>query len=362
MREHVTADVLSRLMHRELTDEEMIAALRHLDRCDDCAVLAQEQIERELADLPRALGLDSVEPEPHLDAETQILPYIDGRLDAADIEIAESHLDDCDECRAAVDAARSSGARFRRASLGYAVAAVAAAVAIVIGIAQIDRNPQAARTAVTIPVVVTNNGAVKPPAPPQEQPPAPRYAHPEWERLVSRAVNTGRLPFPDDLDELRGTEDTLRGDDVPAAEHVSPAGVVIDDARPELTWPAREGATYVVSIFEGENEVARSRTLRGTRWTPPHDLTRGRTYIWQVAAERAGGIEILPSPPAPQAMFRIVSERDHRELREAKAKHPENHMLLAVLYARSGMEKEAAAELEKSGRAAVFRNQSGSGQ
>jgi len=340
-------------MHRELTDEEMIAALRHLDRCDDCAALAQEQIERELADLPRVLGLDSVEAEPHLDAETQILPYVDGDLGPAELEIVESHLDDCGECRAAVDHARASRARFRRAAVWYAAGAVAAAVVIVIGIAQIDRPSQAARTAVTIPVVVTNGGAVKPAAA-QERPPAPRYANPQWEKLAARAIRTGRLPFPADLDELRGAEDTLRGDDVPAALHVSPAGVVIDDTRPELTWPARDGATYVVSIFEGEEEIARSRTLRVTHWTPPRDLTRGRTYVWQVAAERNGEIEILPSPPAPQAMFRIVTERDHHELSEAKAKHPDDHTLLAVLYARSGMEKEAKAEWRES--------QSGSGQ
>jgi hypothetical protein len=344
MRKHVTADVLSRLMHRELTDEEMIAALRHLDRCDDCAAMAQEQVEHELAELPHAIGLDSVEPEPHLDRETQVIPYVAGRLGPAEREIADSHLDDCAQCREAVDAQRALRKR-ERSVVWYAVAAVAAAAVFLTLIARVDRAPVVLPTAATIPVVNV----------PQQQPVPEtrasrnesRTANAEWDALVKNALATGRLPFPDDLDELRGVEDTLRGEGAPATSRVGPAGVVIDDTRPELSWPAIDGATYVVSIFDGEEEVVRSKSLDANRWTPSRDLPRGRTLVWQVAAEHEGTLTILPSPPAPQAMFRIISARDHRELSEAKAKHPDDHALLAVLYARSGMEKEALREWEK---------------
>jgi hypothetical protein len=57
-------------------------------------------------------------------------------------------------------------------------------------------------------------------------------------------------------------------------------------------------------------------------------------------------------------MFRIVSARDHAELSEAKAKHPEDHALLAVLYARSGMESAAKEEWEKARRSISAPHQS----
>ncbi len=342
MRNHVTAEVLSRLMHRELTDEEMIATLRHLDRCDECAALAQEQVERELALLPETIGLDSEEPEPHLDRETQVVPYVAGRLGPAELEIVESHLDDCEQCRGAVDAQRASRKR-ERLAIWYAAAAVLAAAVFLTLIARIDRVPDASRRVATIPVVPTTPQPASQPTPRNE----PRYANAEWDSLVKQALATGRLPFPENLGELRGVEDTLRGNDTPAPQQIQPAGMVIDEARPELSWPVVNGATYHVSIFHGDEEVARSKPLRDNRWTPPRDLERGRTYVWQVAAEHDDALTILPSPPAPQAMFRITSARDHRDLSEARAEHSDDHALLAVLYARSGMEKEARAEWEK---------------
>jgi hypothetical protein len=46
-------------------------------------------------------------------------------------------------------------------------------------------------------------------------------------------------------------------------------------------------------------------------------------------------------------MFRIVTEPDHRELAQARERHRDDDLLMAVLYARSGMRAEAMQALRR---------------
>jgi hypothetical protein len=46
-------------------------------------------------------------------------------------------------------------------------------------------------------------------------------------------------------------------------------------------------------------------------------------------------------------MFRIVSAADHDTLTAARERHPNDHLLLAVLCARAGMEAEAKEHLAR---------------
>src|SRR5439155_1588763 len=61
---------------------------------------------------------------------------------------------------------------------------------------------------------------------------------------------------------------------------------------------------------------------------------------------RAGpSTTILPAPPRPPALFRIVDEATANELAEAARRFPDDHLLLGVLYARAGVQWRAAEEL-----------------
>lgn len=171
-------------------------------------------------------------------------------------------------------------------------------------------------------------------------------AKPVQNDLVTRAIESGRLPFPKDLDALRAPADTVRGG-AGSKERVMPAGVVIDETRPTFMWPARDGGAYTVSIFDDDREVLRSPPLNAPRWTPERDLPRGRTLVWQVEIKGRGGLETIPSPPSPPAMFRIVTEADHRDLVQARERHGNDDLLMAVLYARSGMRAEAMRALRR---------------
>jgi hypothetical protein len=74
-------------------------------------------------------------------------------------------------------------------------------------------------------------------------------------------------------------------------------------------------------------------------------LSRGKTYAWQVEVHRGASVELLPAPPEPQALFRVLDERSSAELAEARRRFPDDHLLLGVLEARFGLQQEARDDL-----------------
>jgi len=345
MRAHVTEETWSRLRRRELDPAELLDALAHLRSCGTCAARGEDLAAEGGAGVRGVLRMPAV--ERHLDPETELIAYVDGTLDRAERELADTHLDDCALCRADVEDLRAF-ARPRRGQrrVWTAALAVAATVAVIVTALSLVRQQTAdAPPAISTPPLAAT--AAPPLTPPARPAPAATYGVAEWQTLVAEARATGRLPFPRDLDELRGRPEVLRGVDDAADETLQPAGVVVDGLRPELTWPARERATYVVVIYEDTTEIARSPELRDARWTPDRPLTRGRTYSWEVAVSIGGTTEILPSPPVPPARFRIVSARDHEALERARREHPRDFLLLAVLSARAGLRDDAVNGLRR---------------
>jgi hypothetical protein len=174
---------------------------------------------------------------------------------------------------------------------------------------------------------------------------------PEDERAVARALATGRVELPAGLAELSRSEGSLMGQtpDVRSFEIEGPAGVVVRDARPALSWKAFEGAdSYVVNIYQaGYEEVAQSPRLTTNAWTPPRALARGRLYSWEVAAY--GGdrrIAQAPAPPAPEARFQVLGEREARQLEATLARHPSSHLVRGTAYARAGLLADAKREFQ----------------
>ena len=62
-------------------------------------------------------------------------------------------------------------------------------------------------------------------------------------------------------------------------------------------------------------------------------------------SSRGEEAKILPAAPAHPAMFRLTSADERRAFDEARASG--DSLLLAVLYARAGMEREAREELQR---------------
>ena len=111
-----------------------------------------------------------------------------------------------------------------------------------------------------------------------------------------------------------------------------------------LTWRGKQGR-YVVSVYDSLERVAQSPSLESAEWQVSPPLTRGKTYAWQVEVHRGSSVELLPAPPVPPALFRVLDERSSADLAEARRRFPDDHLLLGVLEARSGMQQEALADL-----------------
>jgi hypothetical protein len=290
---HMTAAVFERLARGDLADGELFDLLEHLEKCQSCARTGQARAAGDLSALRHELLTETQRPRP------QAFVWL---------------------------------------------AAAAALIVIALLSAWIIRNERAPQPQQAPPMATRGNDVA--PAPPPPAPVDVAYADPEWKRLVDTATASGRLPFPAELETLRTSPDIVRGSSG-TIERISPAGVVIDEVRPTFTWPSRTNGTYSVSIFDGDREVTHSPSLQVARWKPDRDLPRGRTLAWQVEVTGHGSFETIPSPPSPPATFRIVTEDGQREIARVRSLHPDDHLLLAVLYAHNGMRAEALASLRR---------------
>jgi hypothetical protein len=292
---HVTGADLDRVRRGAASAEETAAVGRHVRECAECEALAAQRL---------AIG-DSVRA-----------------FEAAfAIEGDEAEV-------------REMPPRRRVVALGAGAAAAAVAALFFL----IPRPP-GSRPAPQ-PVV----RAVPPPA---VVPRAPQ-PRPEWDALLAETRTTGRLPFPGDIREL-ATPDTFRGKAGEEAMNAMwPVATAIDDERPELRWRAVEGARYVVTVTSRGTVLARSDALAMPRWRVPVALRRGALIRWQVRVERGGTASILPAPPAPPAIFRVIPAEEHEQIARAKAERPGDHLLIGLLHARAGMVEEARRELRAS--------------
>jgi len=272
-------------------------------------------------DRARALWDRIQEPPRHLDVDEELAPYLEGSLDAAGVEIVESHLEGCATCRAEADDLRRVIARPKtRRWVALAVAASLAAAASIVAVWMRPQPVSPPRIGIDRPVLYL--------------PPTSSTAEDEpWKDLIETTLTRGRLPLPAWIDELR-SDVVLRGG-VAGKSAVSPNGIVVESVRPRFTWLATKDASYTAFIYEGERAIENSGTLRRTEWTPSRALVRGRTYAWQVETRNGSSARIEPAP-AP-AIFRVAAAREYEDLEKARAEHPDDALLLAVLAARAGL-------------------------
>lgn len=330
---HLTEEVRLRFEQKRLTAAEIESLFTHLERCASCA-------ERFRIDARFGVAFERGD-ERHLDLETEMIPFVDGLLDAAGREIVESHVEECPLCRNELsDLHAIARTRPRRS---YRLLALAASLAIAVSalllISREERTPPPAG------VFAPPRAATATMATPR---PALVYETPAWTKAVEEALKLGRLPFPDALRALQSRAGTVRGSGEAAARGVfEPAGIVVESTRPRFRWPSIERAAYEVFVFADDEEITRSGSLDVADWYPRRDLPRGRTYQWQVEVRTGDGKRIVPAAPIPPPSFHIVASDEHRQLEQARSAHPDDSLLLAVLHARSGLVAEARAYASK---------------
>jgi hypothetical protein len=320
--QHLSADTAARLKNRTLPPAEIEAAVTHAAQCATCRpALGSDAAAIRAAfaeDAPRHLTFD------------ELSAIVDGRANRPE------HLDECDLCRAELDDLRPLAQHPPGRRTWWLAAAAALVLALLIAMIALRREPSP-----DVPEVVDTSMTGEPQTTTADPPPS------KWQPLVDQALASGRLPLPAFLATLGGPAQTLRGDGPNASQRLEPSGSAIESAQPELRWPRVANATHVASVFDGETMIIQSPPLKTGRWPLPRPLPRGTTYTWQVEAMRGGETTVLPAPPDPPARFHVISADVQRELEEARREHPDDHLLLAVVHAKAGLEREAREHLDR---------------
>jgi hypothetical protein len=267
-----------------------------------------------------------------------------GHSSGSEVLELSRHLQECDTCsvlaRSEVDI--DAAAATVRDDLGidhrstsprlWQLFAVAAAVAVVV----IAVTVVIARRPIQGKPVVTLTAA--------PQPLSAGYGRADWDSLTADARRSGRVEMPEEVRALRRQPDPFRGASAGSAVTLSPSGEAVQEQQPRFEWTSAVRGPYVVHIFLGREEVAHSPMLSLPTWTPDRPLQRGRTYAWQVTA---GHDVIIPSPPAPPALFRIIDEPSANDVAEACRRFPQDHLLIGVVCAHAGLQRCAENELAR---------------
>jgi hypothetical protein len=339
MKEHVMSEALERLQNGTLPLAQLVAIGQHARDCEECrsAVDAAVRVSKRVAGLRQQLEHDD---ELHVTFED--LKRI---AEWEHLEDAMVHLERCEICRQDLADLRALRAPHRAPLRMWAVAA---ALVLLIGAGVLftreRRSQERPPIAATTPAISTAPAAAEPSVT------ATDYGNEQWNAWVRNATTARRLEIPAALLDLRPPAVSFRSPEGTAAARgsvVYPYGAIVRDPRPTFRWSAPEGAESVVQVYDGHEAVAVSEPVRAQRWRPPVPLRAGETYSWQVVVKHGDETRILPEPPAPPALFRILDARERNVIAAAEAKHPHDDLLLAVVYAHFGLEKEALEAMER---------------
>lgn len=117
MSDHLSTQLLERYRQRRLEAAELLALDDHLATCAACRERLREMKPRSVALSALRASLQAADQTApaHLLHE-QLLAYAEGRLDAADRELAEGHLEFCPRCAAQAQELRDSARQRARAA------------------------------------------------------------------------------------------------------------------------------------------------------------------------------------------------------------------------------------------------------
>jgi len=318
---HLSDLELDAFLNRAASVPGLAGAGKHLAECPQCQARAEERagIGDGVAALYRQVAQSL--PEEHL-SEEDVQVLAKGGLLPNPASRLYAHLDRCDSCRAEVDDLKQFIASRRR--------------------------PQSFRAQYWIPIAALLLAAISILAW-RSMHNAPHLPA-EYAALVERVRSTNQLEVAPAVAALgRGRLEQLLGEPekAPGFALISPLKEATMSDRPTFSWSSLPGASsYRVDIYdENFGKAAESPDVTATSWTPAQSLDSSHTYSWTVTA-RIGKQEIRqPVPPAPEARFKVLAPAEAAQLRDAAQKYPNDHLLLAALYARAGAIEEARREL-----------------
>lgn len=402
--EHLTQKQIEDYSDHRLAAAALLNVSDHLGECEACRRIIEAESNGDAAFFALHDETLSGELTLHLNAE-QAAEYVDRSLSGEALLMANDHLTSCESCAIAVDDLRafrneiapSRDHEYSPATVAVAIpvrrkqswrsqfaslfrvppvpafSAVALAVLLLAVVAWFMwRTPR--QTGPEIAVAPTPASQPSPsPETPSVPPPAPPAAvvaqlndgdrvlaldqqgklsgaddlPTACKNLITKALISQRIEKSSQLQGLTRPPSSLMGSDNQRDLFalVEPVGNVLLTNRPTFRWSALEGATgYVVEVYDEQfKHVASSPHLTNASWITT--LPRGHVYSWQVKATKNGQELTSPRPPAPQAKFRVLDQAKANEIERAQRAYASSHLTLALLYADSGLLKEAEQEL-----------------
>jgi hypothetical protein len=318
---HPTPDQIDRYRTRSAAPDELLAVDSHLAECDRC----YSWIRGTSADQRITLSPVPSGESDHLTYE-ELERWVDGKSGPVERELIDAHTQVCDGCRGEladlirVRDVQASAASTPQTGRRFLVPIAAAIAAAFVGAFFVMRR--------------------EPGPPPQPPPRMPQTSVPQ--PLPPSPVPT--LAKPAVVRTLAGDSSPLLGSaDGKTFALIEPIGTRVIDPALEFRWRALPGAqSYSITIADAKSgAIAAHSSTSGTSWRPPHPLTRGRIYSWQVKAHRARDEVTAPRPPAPEALFEVASG----ELITEIGSWPGDHLTRGIRFAERGFLGEAEREL-----------------
>ncbi|HSE41007.1 MAG TPA: hypothetical protein VLH08_09610 [Acidobacteriota bacterium] len=174
---------------------------------------------------------------------------------------------------------------------------------------------------------------------------------PLYIKMAKDALTKQTIETPPLLAKLIGKEGALLGEAKNGRPFnlIAPVGTVLSEDRPNFQWePYKDATGYEVHVYDRDfKEVASSELLKGTDWTPSNQLPRGRTFNWIVTAHLQDKQVSSPTPPAPEARFLVLDADQNEQLRQATQDLAKSHLLLGLTYAKYGLLDDSVAEFEQ---------------
>ncbi len=294
--------------------------------------------------IPPPKGLaEMLHEEDEMPSSTEMVAYLDGKMEAADREAFEMKLAVLPELRADLEDLRAFRARFAahpadniirpRWSRPSIIPWAAAAAVAMAGLTWVALRDQGGNN-----VASTGGFAVR----------IPSEAPAEFAAACIQVAEGATLAslLPSELARRPGG--SLLGaaieSDAPRAR--GPLRTFVRLASPEFRWePMAQAEGYrVVLLREGAADVLESGILSAGAhtWRPRQNLERGVSYTWEVIA-LAGGREVAksPRPDEAPATFSVLTLAQLETLRAMEAAAGQDAATRAVAYARAGLREEA---------------------
>lgn len=362
MPEHLSAEEITSYRQRRTPPEELLRVDDHISQCAECRGRLFSPSESGALDryLKRSDVGSQVGPRSeHLSYE-QLEAFVDGKMSSPTRKGVEAHLRACQLCADEARDLTTFKVELRASGGGTAIGwrpffgrwltlqriafaiATAAVIVLVIKVGKwrfgsSKESPSALTAKSSLPnkemLEVINELPVND------------------QSAIREAVFQERIKSPDVLGGLRPKQQTLLGElqENTQFEVLSPVGEVVPDELPVFQWkPMAKARSYSVTISDAHlNQVESSGPLKAMKWTPKHPLKRGETYVWQVTALLDGGkVVSAPSPPSPEAKFKVLDQGKMDEITRFQEAHPDSHIALGILCAQAGLLEKAEDELE----------------